>query len=77
MTPTVECGAYSAVVNRTLVSDMERLERVFEQVPSVRACGDPSRRGGLLELEGLGAEVWRGVDPLEYVAALRDEWDSH
>lgn len=28
----------------------------------------------LLELEGLGAEIWEGVDAQEYVNALRDEW---
>jgi len=29
----------------------------------------------LLELEGLGAEIWEGVDAQEYVNALRDEWE--
>ena len=27
-------------------------------------------------LRGLGAEVWRGVDPVEYVRELRREWDD-
>ena len=25
---------------------------------------------------GLGAEMWRGVDPVEYVRELRREWDD-
>ncbi len=29
----------------------------------------------LLELEGLGAEIWDGVDAQEYVNELRDEWE--
>lgn len=29
----------------------------------------------LLELEGLGAEIWQGVDAQEYVNQLRSEWD--
>lgn len=29
----------------------------------------------LLELEGLGAEIWNGIDAQEYVNALRDEWE--
>lgn len=29
----------------------------------------------LLELEGLGAEIWGGVDAQEYVNELRKEWD--
>jgi hypothetical protein len=31
----------------------------------------------LLELEGLGAEIWQGVDAQEYVDELRDEWETH
>ena len=27
-------------------------------------------------LRGLGADVWQGVDPVEYVRELRREWDD-
>lgn len=30
----------------------------------------------LLELEGLGKEVWKGIDPDKYIAAERDSWDG-
>jgi hypothetical protein len=33
------------------------------------------RQRSLLELEGLGAEIWAGVDAQEYVNELRKEWD--
>jgi hypothetical protein len=29
----------------------------------------------LLELEGLGAEIWSGTDAQDYVSQLRGEWD--
>jgi hypothetical protein len=29
----------------------------------------------ILELEGLGAELWEGIDAQEYVNELRREWD--
>jgi hypothetical protein len=29
----------------------------------------------LLELEGLGAEIWKGIDAQDYVNRLREEWD--
>jgi hypothetical protein len=32
------------------------------------------RPRSLLELEGLGAEIWEGVDAQKYVDELRDEW---
>lgn len=34
---------------------------------------EPARRS-LLELEGLGAEIWQGIDAQEYVNELRSEW---
>lgn len=33
--------------------------------------GRPSDR-----LRGLGASIWKGVDPVEYVRQLRREWDD-
>ena len=37
--------------------------------------GPPHERS-LLELEGLGAELWQGVDAQAYVDQLRAEWDQ-
>lgn len=34
----------------------------------------PAKRS-LLELEGLGADIWRDVDAQAYVDELRREWD--
>jgi hypothetical protein len=36
---------------------------------------DDGEEHSILELEGLGAEMWKDVDAQEYVNALRDEWD--
>ena len=30
----------------------------------------------ILELEGLGKEIWEGIDPDEYVRKERDSWDG-
>jgi hypothetical protein len=37
----------------------------------------PQKTRSLLELEGLGADIWNGVDAQEYVNELRDEWEAH
>lgn len=29
----------------------------------------------IMELHGLGAEIWKGIDAQEYVNELRDEWE--
>ncbi len=36
----------------------------------------PSSSHSILELAGLGAEIWQGIDAQEYVHRLRDEWDT-
>src|SRR5258708_34262839 len=39
--------------------------------------GDESRQPhSILELHGLGKEIWKGVDPEDYVSKLRDEWED-
>ena len=40
---------------------------VYQDVPHSRS---------LLELEGLGEEIWTGIDPQVYVTELRKEWDQ-
>jgi hypothetical protein len=40
------------------------------------ATGPTSEARGLLELEGLGAGIWEGVDANAYVRELRDEWSE-
>ena len=34
---------------------------------------DDGQRRSILELHGLGKEIWQGVDPKDYVRKLRDE----
>lgn len=29
----------------------------------------------IMELHGLGAEIWQGIDAQDYVNQLREEWD--
>jgi len=35
-----------------------------------------SKTLSILKLRGLGKELWEGIDPVEYVRAERDSWDS-
>lgn len=36
---------------------------------------DEKRSHNILELEGLGAEIWKGMDAQEYVDKERASWD--
>jgi len=51
---------------------LQWLQQQFSPRPSKPASPPPR---SLLELEGLGAEIWDGVDAQEYVNELRKEWD--
>lgn len=35
----------------------------------------PKKRS-ILEFEGLGKEIWKGVDAQKYINELRSEWDD-
>lgn len=35
----------------------------------------PPEKRSILELSGLGADAWEGIDPQEYIDQLRSEWD--
>lgn len=37
----------------------------------------PSRKKrSILEFEGLGAEMWEGIDSTQFINDMRDEWDK-
>ena len=37
--------------------------------------GQKSAKHSIMELEGLGAEIWEGIDAQEYVRQERASWD--
>lgn len=50
---------------------MKALVDLLAEAPSE----PPKKKRNLLELAGLGAEIWEGIDAQEYVNQLRSEWD--
>jgi len=57
---------------------LRTMEDVLQHLLSVRRQAMRAPQKGeedpILALRGLGKEAWRGVDPDEYVAALREGW---
>ena len=41
----------------------------------VAAAPSIAPKRSIMELHGLGAEIWEGIDAQEYVDELRKEWD--
>lgn len=61
------------------LSKEEQLQLLAEMAKRLALREDnfkrPEKRS-IMELHGLGAEIWKGIDPDEYVNSLRDEWES-
>jgi hypothetical protein len=43
-------------------------------VEGAASFAEPPKRN-IMELHGLGAEIWGGMDAQEYINQLREEWD--
>jgi hypothetical protein len=56
------------------LSTEERKHLIHVLVDSLTA--DVEKSHSILELEGLGADIWQGMDAQDYVNNLRDEWDN-
>ncbi len=59
----------------SLTSD-EQLRLLEDIVAIVRRRMISSPRRSIMELEGLGKEIWQGVDAQEYVDGERDSWNG-
>lgn len=49
--------------------------RLVELIARQLAAQTTSQQRSLLELEGLGADMWQNIDAHQYVDDLRQEWD--
>nr|BAL53123.1 hypothetical protein HGMM_F04D09C20 [uncultured Gammaproteobacteria bacterium] len=63
--------SYTTVTARAVVDHLIRLGTLGRGT-AVRE--EPHRRS-IMELQGLGREVWKGIDAKGYIDELRDEWD--
>lgn len=57
-----------------LLSTEERKVLMLALIDSFTESNEASSPS-ILDLEGLGAEIWHGIDAQEYVNQLRNEWD--
>ena len=55
-------------------SDWRKILQRLRKVEKVTVIDPPKRPTPLEELIGLGKELWRGIDPVEYQRAERSGW---
>src|SRR5262249_28394144 len=66
----------SAILGKGMGLGMERRDQSTGELAEAAVAADPARRPrSLLDLEGLGAELWDGVDAQEYGDQPGMEWD--
>lgn len=70
--PTVH-SLMNEVRRLTAQEQIDLLEKI---AGLLRAAVPAEPRRSILELKGLGAEIWRGVRAQEYVAQERGGWDG-
>ena len=51
---------------------LQLLARIAQDLAEPEA---QKRARSIIELHGLGAEIWQGIDAQQYVDEQRDEWD--
>ncbi len=67
--------AYSEVLARIpALTDAEREQ--LREFLAARSGDATPRRHSIMDLEGLGKEVWEGMDAQVYVKRERDSWDG-
>ena len=71
-----------AVTNYERILHMTRQLEVSDQLRLLEALAEEVRqriekppRRSIMELEGLGSEVWQGIDTQEYVDQERKSWE--
>jgi plasmid stability protein len=57
-------------------AEREHRSLAQEVIHLLEESAGQSKLHSILELRGLGKELWKDIDPVEYVRAERDSWDS-
>jgi hypothetical protein len=52
-----------------------RLRLLARIAQDLAADDEDSGELSIMDLHGLGAEIWQGIDAQQYVNEMRDEWD--
>jgi hypothetical protein len=58
------------------LSRSEQLRLISELAEHLRVHTAPENRTSILELQGLGKEIWQGLEAQEYVDRERNSWDG-
>ena len=67
--------ALPEIVREARALSVEERKQLIKLLVDSLAEERPKKKRNLMELAGLGAEIWEGIDAQEYINQLRSEWD--
>ena len=67
---------YHYVVSEQVIAEVRRLIWAAPVSDGTSVVLSEGTARSILELEGLGMEIWKDVDPAKYINDLRDEWNN-
>lgn len=83
---TVEQLYYNQIQNLPIAEQLQLITLVAQSLSNIPLADSASLvqtathrlnpKHSIMELHGLGAEIWQGLDAQEYVDTLRDEWEQ-
>ncbi|MCB0209696.1 MAG: hypothetical protein KDJ52_10215 [Anaerolineae bacterium] len=75
MTLTVEAVYEEHVKLLSVREKLQLVSKITQELSNLNTV-DINLEHSLLELEGLGAEIWKDMDIDKYIDELRSEWDE-
>jgi hypothetical protein len=72
----MDANPYDDILKRAQAELTQEQQQRLSEVLAQHAGRKNGGRHSILDLEGLGAEIWKDVDPDDYVAKERESWDG-
>ena len=67
---------YDEILKRAGELSPEQQQRLVDELAQRAGRKNGSQTHSIMELKGLGKQIWQGIDADEYVAKERDSWDG-
>ncbi len=68
---------YDDILKRAQELSTEQQQRLVDELAQEAGRKNDSQKHSIMELKGLGKEIWQGMDADEYVAKERDSWSGY
>jgi len=69
-------SSYSEIIQQVQQLSTDEQLRLLEELTGLVRRQVTTKRHSIFELEGLGKELWQGINAQEYVNRERDSWNG-